>query len=869
MSRQKPSVSPAQWRPKTRRFYAIAAVIVVVLPVVAGGIFLSQFNPNAYAPEIIKAVQKATGRTLTINGPIRLKLSFTPTLVANDLALSNPSDFTDPALLTLTQVQAQIALLPLLHHQLDILNLELIEPKLYLERNASGQADWVFDHPRPAPSLSAPQRPTARSAYKIAVKSVSLENGQVTLRPQGNAQPTVVNMTSLVGQADSLNTPLHIAGHAGIGTTPLTLQGVVGPVADLTRTTQTPWPVNLTFGFANAVATLQGVIAQPQAMSGYNLRFSTQIPALEELNATLPPAWLQGVKLPALHNLNIAFALQESAQAQPDFTNITMTAGASDLSSLWPGLKLALLNASAPSLDAPGTFNLQGSVGQLPLLVQAQWSSLENFLPPSLFAPNTPPGSMTANVTLNLGAATAKLSGGFATPQSLSGAAWALSANIPDLSALSAAWGAPLPAWKAIILQTTLTDSGGQGLLKAITLNTLTGSMENATFGGQANLTFGPRPNLNLTLAIANANFDALQAAMPNEASPGAPAQAATQSSQANQTAAPSALPLNLLRRIDATISLRADHLTYGQTDYTALQANAVLKNALLTIDPFSVELPGGAVSASGSLDANVEPAAETLRLNAPALALSPLLRSFHLPGDAQGTAQIQMNLTTHGDSFPAMLGAVSGQFGLASVNAEIDGQAISMVLGKALQTVGLPAQLVGAPGAVPLRCAAVRLDAQDGTGTFRALTFDSSRLLILGGGTVNFATQTLGLVLTPHLRVGDTNVVIPIKIDGPFKGPHYSIAPQTAVLAAGQALAGLSGNAISQTAGSNTLLGAVLHSLTGTPTNHSDTCAAALQLARMGQTGPAPSALGANTQVPPQRPLSNPRSLLNALLNQ
>lgn len=866
MDRQKTSASRPQRQRKSWRPYATAAVIIVVLPLAAGGILLSQFNPNAYAPEIIKAVQKATGRTLTINGAIRLKLSLTPTLVADGLTLSNPSGFADPALLTLSQIQAQIALLPLLHHQLDILDLKLVEPKLYLERNASRQADWVLNPQHPTPAASA--APAARSAYKVAVEAVSLENGQIILRAQDNTPPTIITITSLTGQADSLNAPLHIAGQAGIGSTPLSLRGVVGPVADLTSPHPTPWPLNLTFGFANAVATLQGEIAQPQTMQGYNLHFSTQIPALEDLRTALPPTWLQGISLPALHDLNIAFAVQESAQAEPNFTNVAISAGASDLSSLWPGFKLSLLSASIPDLGAPGTFSLKGTIGQLPLLMQAQWSSLAGFLPPRWTAPGTPESSMTANATVNLGTASATLSGGFATPQTFSGAAWALTLNVPDLSALSAAWGAPLPAWKAMTLQTTLTDSGGQGLLKAVTVNTLTASMDNASFGGQASLVFGPRPNLTLTLAVANADLDALQAEMPQANSPGTASASGTPTTQPRQTVVSSTLPLNLLRRVDANISLSADHLIYRQANYTALQANAVLKNGLLTINPFSVELPGGAVSASGSLDASVEPAAETLHVNAPALALSPLLHGFHLPDDAQGTVQIQMNLNTQGDSFPAMLGAVSGQFGLASVNAEIDGQAISQVLGQALQTVGLPARLVGAPGPVPLRCAAMRLDAHDGTGTLRALTFDSSRLLLLGSGTMNFATQTLGLVLTPHLRVSDTNLVVPIKVGGTFKNVTYSVAPQSAILAAGQALAGVAGNAVPQTLTSNTLLGSVVQTLTGNNQNN-DSCSAALQLARMGQSGPAPQALPSGTPAPVHLPLNSPRSLLNALLNQ
>ena len=866
MDRQKLSVSRSATRRKPWRAYAaIAVAVIIITPVVAGGIFVAQFNPNAYAPQIIAAVQQTTGRTLSLGGPIHLQLSWTPTLAASDLTLSNPDGFADPTLLTLSQVQARIALLPLLHHRLDILDLKLVAPKLYLERNAAGQADWIL-HPQPAADSAEgqpPAKPAARRAYTVALESVSLENGQVILRPQGTTQPTIINLTRLTGQASSLNAALHLSGSAAIGTAPLTLQGMVGPISGLTSVTHTPWPVDLTFGFAGAVATLQGQIAQPQAIRGYHLQFTTQIPALEAVGAALPPVWLHGVNLPALHNVEASLALNDQTGAMPVVSNVTLTAGESDLSALWPGLHLTSFTASLPNMTNAGTASLKGSIGQLPLLAQAQWTGLSNFIPVSPSPQTASNGSFTGGLDVSLGNATASLSGGLGTPQTLSGAAWALALSVPDLSALSPAWGAPLPAWKAITAKATLTDSGGRGLLKAIALSGLSVSMDNANFGGQASLVLGTRPDLTLNLAITNVNFDALRAAMPGSTGPHAPGQPSSQPSRPAQT---SPLLLNLMRRADADITLSADHLVYDQANYTALQTHALLKNGLLAIAPFTVELPGGTVSASGSLDANAEPAAETLKLYAPALALSPLLQTFNLPNTAQGTAQIQINASAHGDTFPAMLASVSGQFGLASVNGVIDGQAINQILGKALRTVGLPASLVGAPGSVPVRCAALRVDAEDGSGTVRALTLDSSRLLLTGGGTMNFASQTLALVLKPHVQANGSNIVVPIKVDGTFTSPRYSVAPASAILAAGQVAAGLQ-----QSSGLNMLLDKVANALTGgkDESSRDDVCTAALQLARMGQPGPAPRALGSNTLAPATQPAGSPRSLLNALLNQ
>lgn len=877
MDRQRAPVS--QQKPQRRgwKSYVIPAVAVVILvPVAAAGIFIAQFNPNAYAPQIIAAVQQATGRTLSIGGPIRLQLSLHPTLAASDLSLSNPDGFSDPSLLTLDQVRAQIALLPLLSHRVDILDLKLVGPKLYLERDGTGQADWNFSSAPPAPGAIVTPAPAATpSKYKIALESVELDNGQIILRPQGPGQPSIIQLTRLTGQASSLTAPLHLSGSAAIGTAPLTLQGVVGPVSRLTGTGSDPWPVDLSFGVAGASAKLQGEVARPQNARGYNLTLTAAIPALEAVSAALPPSWLGGLSLPALHNVTASATIKDQNAPLPALTNISVKAGVSDLSGLRPGLSLAALDLELPALGHSGTLSANGALGQTPFVIQANFTAPSAFIPPALLPASAPPaGNFSESVNASLGNASLSLTGGIATPRDLSGAALALTLNIPDLSALSAAAGQPLPAWKNIAVKTTLIDPGGQGLAQSIGFDSLNVSMDNASFGGDASLSLKPAPRLELDLSIAQANLDALLAALPppqaqtgTQAAAPAPQPAPPQPAQIVPDAA---LPLNLLRHASADILLKADKLTYSNATYTALQGHAVLQNGVLTVNPLTGQLPGGALSASGSIDASVEPAAETLKLNAPALALGPFLHGFNLPGVAQGTVQAQLNASAKGDTLPAMLGSVTGQLGLASVNGVVDGAVIGKLFGGALQSVGLPASLASAPGPVALRCAALRLDANNGSGTVKALAIDSSRLLMQGGGTLNFADETLALVLKPRLRVGGTNVTVPVQVGGTFLSPSYSVAPQSAVAAAAQTAVGLGSNPLQQVLGGNTLLGKVAGALTGN-NSEADICPAALSLARMGQPGPAPApasstAAPSGTSQPRQ---TGPRSLLNGLLGQ
>ena len=56
------------------------SVFLVVVFIAAGFTALKMFDPNDYKPQIIEAVRKATGRSLTIGGEMKLNVSFTPTV---------------------------------------------------------------------------------------------------------------------------------------------------------------------------------------------------------------------------------------------------------------------------------------------------------------------------------------------------------------------------------------------------------------------------------------------------------------------------------------------------------------------------------------------------------------------------------------------------------------------------------------------------------------------------------------------------------------------------------------------------------------------------------------------------------------------
>ncbi len=809
-----PPASRKGRKSNTWLWIAAGVAVLVAAPVAAGLVALARFNPNAYASALTVALERATGRQLTLGGPVRLDLSFNPTLTVSNVTLGNPPGGFAGDFVTLDRAKAQIALLPLLTHHLDILRLVLERPQITLQRLPSGASSWDFS--------TAPGHATGMHhvhGYKLALEAVEIRDGHVTIIP-ASGQIYGFSLPRVTGTANSLSAPLHLAGGARIGTQNVQLSGVVGPVAQLSGTS--PWPVDLSLTGAGATARLTGTVAQPRTGSGYDLTLNVDIPALEALDP--------GV-FPALHQLHLGAEIVDRDAAIPAINNASLTAGPSDLSSLRPGLALQGLDIEMTSLDQPVTLQASGALGQDAFSAKGDIGAPDALLNPSLLpAGMAAPANFPVGLSLQLGPAKAAITGAIATPNTLSGAALAITATIPDLSALSTAAGATLPAWKNITIQTTLIDPGGQGLRNAMGLDSLTVAMDHAQFGGDASLFLGATPSLQLSLKFSNADLDALTAALPQPQPAATPA--TTPAAPPPVSALPSApLPLGLLHLGDADIQLAADSLIWHQVTFTALQGHATITNGVLSLNPLTGELPGGAVTASASLDASKDPATETLQVTAPALALSPLLHVFGLPDTAEGTAQVQLKAASTGDSPQAIASGLNGSFGAAAVNGVVDGSVLNRLLGAVLKTAGLTEPQLTAPGPVLARCAALRLDAANGTGTLSALALDSSRLKLQGSGTMDFGKGTLGLTLQPQPR--GQAATTQVSVSGSFIQPTLAAAPAASA-------------------------------------PDGDICPAALNLARFGHPGPAappPGSLPPPESSAPQQP-GSPANL-NSLLGQ
>src|SRR5690349_20376894 len=97
-----------------------AILLLAILAALAAGLIVAVKSVNLEGVKelLTTEVQAATGRTLTLTGPLEMRLGLIPRLVASGVALSNPPGCLRPEMATIKHFEMEVALLPLLKREI-------------------------------------------------------------------------------------------------------------------------------------------------------------------------------------------------------------------------------------------------------------------------------------------------------------------------------------------------------------------------------------------------------------------------------------------------------------------------------------------------------------------------------------------------------------------------------------------------------------------------------------------------------------------------------------------------------------------------------------------------------------------------------
>ena len=125
-----------------------ALILLPVLLLVAILVFLDTADLSRHRDLIAAQVSELAGRRVSLQGELDLNLGRTTSVVISDIALANASWASEPEMLSIERVEAQIELAPLLRGEIRIPRFHVQGVRARVETDQDGVGNWVMARPQ-------------------------------------------------------------------------------------------------------------------------------------------------------------------------------------------------------------------------------------------------------------------------------------------------------------------------------------------------------------------------------------------------------------------------------------------------------------------------------------------------------------------------------------------------------------------------------------------------------------------------------------------------------------------------------------------------------------------------------------------------
>lgn len=774
-----------------RRLARLVLVAAAAGLLLLGGMLAALYaaaSRGALMAEVDAALERAIGRAVT-HGEVSVRPGFRPRIALMDATIANIEGGSAPDFARIGRLEVTLALLPLLSRKVEIHRLLVADADILLERDAAGRANWVFGRDGGAPSPGG-----------LRIAALEIEASRIRLP---GAPVDRIDIVSVTMARDEPEDPLLLTGRIRLNGEALSVEASLGAEVDGAL------PLSAKVSAEGLRLGLRGTWPRGMDQPAWSLALEARAErgTIQRLARSLGQRDLPLAPGP----VDVTARLGPGAPF-PTVSDLTIKVGATDARAIVPGFSVTRAELRAVTFDDPVRVSAQGRRLGAELGLVMALPSLRTMLD----APVEAPWPVEATITTSGSQLT--LAGGVRRDQGLGATQFEARLVTPDLARLGQVLGATLPRLTGVTAAARLSGLSTRELRLAAL------SVTSQALEGQGDLAvgFAARPSLRGQLAMRRLDLDAFGGAAPRR--PGQPAP---------RMIPAMALPVEVLRGLDAALTLSAATLRVGGVAWRDAAATVALTDGRLALDPLVATSPGGVLGGRFTLDAAAATPMAALRIESRGLGLdlAALRRAFGFPAGFDGQAELVLDLRGQGATLPALAATASGEAGIAMVGGRFTGASALSIgpdLARALLPRGTPSEGLG------VRCFALRLSAEDGVVQSQALLLEGEFGRIEGSLALNLRDETLAARLLPDTRVMGLATRTPVTIGGTLAAPRVGVEP-------GAALAQVVGDTVANRLWRNTTV-EFLRGATGATPPGGD-CGAALALARLGRAGRVPEA--------------------------
>lgn len=258
------------------------ALLVVVAAVAVRTVDLSRFTGT-----IAAAVKGRTGRELTVGKGPYARVSLAPTVVLEDVVLSNAPWGSRNEMVRVRRVELRLRLLALLRREVVVERLVLVEPDLLLETDPKGEGNWIFAPPTRTSPAENPGG-TSSLASRLGVREVRITDAVLGYRDGCAGWRAGILVPRLTFAGSSAKGNLDAEGAVGLDRAEVAFSGVIGGVDSIVG--GLPLPLALSLSTKGASAKLEGAIERVRDLAGVDLKITLEVSDPQLVAASLGAA---------------------------------------------------------------------------------------------------------------------------------------------------------------------------------------------------------------------------------------------------------------------------------------------------------------------------------------------------------------------------------------------------------------------------------------------------------------------------------------------------------------------------------------------------------------------------------------------------
>jgi uncharacterized protein involved in outer membrane biogenesis len=469
-------------------------------------------------------------------------------------------------------------------------------------------------------------------------------------------------------------------------------------------------------------------------------------------------------KLPATDEFAVEGRLTGSAKA----LSLKEAQGSAKQGSLKVALSGEVKNLIAVSgLD----LQLKGSgknLAEIGLIIQEKLPATDEFAVEGQLTGSIKSMSLQkAKCIANRGSLNLTLSGGIEDLPALNGINFRVKTSGKELAEIGPLVGAELPELGPFDMSGKLSGSA-----KTISLNEFSAIIEKSDFKGLAKLELLKRPKITVRLESSVIDFTALMKSLEkNNQKP------AKKDKQKRRLFSDNPLPLDVLRKVDADIVLKARnihakdaHLDFGHMAFR-------LEDHDFSID--KLEATYKETKISGNLQINAgTPSQVATHFLVQNFNLGDFLKETGKSDQVRAIVDIAAHGKSKGDSVSSLMANLDG-----SIGAVMGEGYLTKYLN--LLSLGLSQKVIHFWGshkkAEQIKCAVIQFDIKEGVAASRAFVFDTRAGILTGEGEINLGTEQINFLLVPKPEHPSLSLSTKLRVSGTVVEPK--VRPDTASL--------------------------------------------------------------------------------------